>query len=82
MKSQSLLEKMKRGGWENFSASGVLCVHKMVGRWAESKGKGQMLKGSIGHAREFMLGPWPGFISWYPVVGPLFSLKSTKFYKF
>lgn len=57
MKSQSLLEKMKRGGWENFNSSGVLCVHKMVGRWAESKGKGQMLKGSIGHAREFMLGP-------------------------
>lgn len=34
------------------------CVyHKMVGRWAESKGKGQMLKGGIGHASDFMLCP-------------------------
>lgn len=34
------------------------CVYyKMVGRWLESKGKDQMLKGSVRHVREFMLCP-------------------------
>ena len=47
---------MERGGYKYFRAPGILCAyHRMAGRWAEFKGKGQMLKDSIGHAKEFVL---------------------------